>query len=138
MLSLGDGEGNIHKPKGARVFPPPLVTYPCSVENLRGSVRYLSMQASSDKNRLQQFTTLALAVSKRVLPNHGSKFAPKTYTQPQLLACLLLKEYLLRSTFVWTIAPLRKCLSFPTVCARLSNCLGHPITVLFGGSQGTS
>src|SRR5215218_5309641 len=52
------------------------------------------MQASSDKNRLQQFTTLALAVSKRVLPNHGSKFAPKTYTQPQLLACLLLKEYL--------------------------------------------
>src|SRR5215204_5668409 len=94
MLSLGDGEGNIHKPKGARVFPPPLVTYPCSVENLRGSVRYLSMQASSDKNRLQQFTILALAVSKRVLPNHGSKFAPKTYTQPQLLACLLLKEYL--------------------------------------------
>ena len=68
---------------------------PCSVENLRGGVRYLSMQASSEKNRLQQFTTLALAVSKRVfLPNHGSKFAPKTYTQPQLLACLLLKEYL--------------------------------------------
>src|SRR5829696_8369203 len=66
----------------------------CSVENLRGSVRYLSMQASSDKNRLQQFTILALAVSKSVLPNHGSKFAPKTYTQPQLLACLLLKEYL--------------------------------------------
>src|SRR5215216_1971369 len=52
------------------------------------------MQASSDKNRLQQFTILALAVSKSVLPNHGSKFAPKTYTQPQLLACLLLKEYL--------------------------------------------
>jgi hypothetical protein len=67
---------------------------PCSVENLRGSVRYLSMQASSDKNRLQQFTLLALAVSKSILPNHGSKFAPKTYTQPQLLACLLLKEYL--------------------------------------------
>ena len=52
------------------------------------------MQASSDKNRLQQFTTLALALSKRILPDHGSKFAPKTYTQPQLLACLLLKEYL--------------------------------------------
>src|SRR5215213_561213 len=46
--------------------------------------------------------------------------------------------YCLRSTFVLTIAPLRKCLSFPTVCARLSNCLGHPITLLFGGSQGTS
>ena len=46
---------------------------PCSVENLRGSVRYLSMQASSDKNRLQQFTLLALAVSKSILPNHGSK-----------------------------------------------------------------
>ena len=52
------------------------------------------MKTNSDKNRLRQFATLALAVSKRVLPNHGSKFAPKTYTQPQLLACLLLKEYL--------------------------------------------
>jgi transposase len=49
------------------------VSRSCSVENLRGSVRYLSMQASSDKNRLQQFTLLALAVSKSVLPNHGSK-----------------------------------------------------------------
>jgi hypothetical protein len=29
-----------------------------------------------------------------VVPDHGSKFAPKTYTQPQLLSCLLLKEYL--------------------------------------------
>ncbi len=52
------------------------------------------MKTNPDKNRLRQFATLALAVSKSVLPNHGSRFAPKTYTQPQLLACLLLKEYL--------------------------------------------
>jgi hypothetical protein len=29
-----------------------------------------------------------------VLPAHSHKFAPKTYTQPQLLACLLVKEHL--------------------------------------------
>lgn len=52
------------------------------------------MKTNPHKNRLRQFATLALAVSKSVLPNHGSRFAPKTYTQPQLLACLLLKEYL--------------------------------------------
>ena len=52
------------------------------------------MKSSSNKNRLRQFATLALAISKRILPDHGSKFAPKTYTQPQLLACLLLREYL--------------------------------------------
>jgi hypothetical protein len=52
------------------------------------------MKTNPHKNRLRQFATWALAVSKSVLPNHASRFAPKTYTQPQLLACLLLKEYL--------------------------------------------
>jgi hypothetical protein len=32
--------------------------------------------------------------AQRVIPAHSHKFAPKTYTQPQLLACLLLKEHL--------------------------------------------
>src|SRR3954467_8992560 len=45
-------------------------------------------------NQLQAFARLALAVSKRILPAHSHKFSPKTYTQPQLLACLLLKEHL--------------------------------------------
>lgn len=45
-------------------------------------------------NQLQAFARLALVVSTRVLPAHGHKFSPKTYTQPQLLACLLLKEHL--------------------------------------------
>lgn len=45
-------------------------------------------------NQLQAFAQLALTVSRRVLPEHGHKFSPKTYTQPQLLACLLLKEHL--------------------------------------------
>ena len=45
-------------------------------------------------NQLQAFARLALTVSKRVVPAHGHKFSPKTYTQPQLLACLLVKEHL--------------------------------------------
>lgn len=45
-------------------------------------------------NQLQAFAQLALAVSVRFLPARAHKFAPKTYTQPQLLACLLLKEHL--------------------------------------------
>jgi hypothetical protein len=45
-------------------------------------------------NHLQAFAQLALTVSKRVLPAHSHKFSPRTYTQPQLLACLLLKEHL--------------------------------------------
>ena len=28
------------------------------------------------------------------MPDHASKFAPRRYTQPSLLACLCLKEYL--------------------------------------------
>jgi hypothetical protein len=45
-------------------------------------------------NQLQAFARLALVVAQRVIPAHAHKFAPKTYTQPQLLACLLLKEHL--------------------------------------------
>lgn len=45
-------------------------------------------------NQLQAFAHLALTVAQKVIPAHAHKFAPKTYTQPQLLACLLLKEHL--------------------------------------------
>ena len=45
-------------------------------------------------NQLQAFAQLALVVAQRVIPAHSHKFAPKTYTQPQLLAALLLKEHL--------------------------------------------
>lgn len=33
-------------------------------------------------------------MAQRVLPERAHRFAPKTYTQPQLLACLLVKKYL--------------------------------------------
>lgn len=46
------------------------------------------------ENRLLAFTKLARSVSERILPERAHKFAPKTYTQPQLLTCLLVKEYL--------------------------------------------
>lgn len=48
----------------------------------------------SRTNQLQAFARLAIEVAGRVMPAHAHKFAPKTYTQPQLLACLLLKEHL--------------------------------------------
>lgn len=45
-------------------------------------------------NRLLEFARLALRVAHRLLPLYAHKFAPKTYTHPQLLACLLVNEYL--------------------------------------------
>jgi hypothetical protein len=40
------------------------------------------------------FAQTALSVAQQVLPPRASKFAPGIFTQPQLLACLLIKEYL--------------------------------------------
>ena len=45
-------------------------------------------------NRLLTFARLAIRVAERVLPRYSHRFAPRTYTQPQLFACLLIKEYL--------------------------------------------
>src|SRR5882757_8877938 len=35
-------------------------------------------------------------IGKLALPDYAHKFSPKTYTQPQLFACLVLKEFLHR------------------------------------------
>lgn len=43
---------------------------------------------------LLQFARLAYRLAGHVLPPYSSKFAPKKFTQPSLLACLCLKEYL--------------------------------------------
>ena len=45
-------------------------------------------------NRPLTFARLTLVLTERILPEHAHKFAAKIYTQPQLFACLLLKEYL--------------------------------------------
>ena len=45
-------------------------------------------------NRLLTFARLALEVAQDAVPERAHRFAPKRYTQPQLLACLLVKEYL--------------------------------------------
>ena len=45
-------------------------------------------------NQLLRFARLAFAVACRTLPDQASKFAPGRYTQPQLLACVLLREHL--------------------------------------------
>jgi len=43
---------------------------------------------------LLQFARLAYRLAGHVVPPYSSKFAPKKFTQPSLLACLCLKEYL--------------------------------------------
>jgi hypothetical protein len=40
------------------------------------------------------FAHLAVQIARKQLPDYGSKFAPKHYRQPSLLACLCLKEFL--------------------------------------------
>ena len=35
-------------------------------------------------------------IGKLALPDYAHKYSPKTYTQPQLFACLVLKEFLHR------------------------------------------
>ena len=36
---------------------------------------------------------VALKVGKRTLPTYAHRFAPKTFTQPQLFACLVIKAF---------------------------------------------
>ena len=43
---------------------------------------------------LLQFARLAYRLAAHVLPPYGSKYSPKKFTQPSLLACLCVKEYL--------------------------------------------
>ena len=38
--------------------------------------------------------TTAYNIALQALPLYAHKFSPKTYTQPQLFACLVLKEFL--------------------------------------------
>src|SRR3954469_22202710 len=45
-------------------------------------------------NRLLRFARLALAMAGQVVPDRASRFAPRRYRQPQLLACLLVEEHL--------------------------------------------
>jgi len=45
-------------------------------------------------NLLLNVAKLALEVGKKHLPDYSHPKSPKTYTQPQLLACLVLKAYL--------------------------------------------
>jgi hypothetical protein len=46
------------------------------------------------RDDLLRLARLAVQIARTQLPDYASKFAPKRYTQPALLACLCLKEYL--------------------------------------------
>lgn len=41
----------------------------------------------------KQTASVAYAAAKQVLPAYSHKFSPKKFTQPQLVACLVLKEF---------------------------------------------
>jgi hypothetical protein len=47
-----------------------------------------------DSNPIIRFTRLALALGRDTLPDDSHPKSPRTYTQPQLLACLLIRAYL--------------------------------------------
>lgn len=48
---------------------------------------------SSTSKSPRRVAIMALAVGKRSLPAYAHRFAPKTFTQPQLLACLVLMRF---------------------------------------------
>ena len=52
------------------------------------------MVATSKSPR--KILTVGYLIGKLALPEYAHKFSPKTYTQPQLFACLVLKEFLRR------------------------------------------
>ena len=52
------------------------------------------MVATSKSPR--KILTVGYLIGKLALPDYAHKFSPKTYTQPQLFACLVLKEFLHR------------------------------------------
>jgi Transposase DDE domain len=52
------------------------------------------MAATSKSPR--KILTVGYLIGKLALPDYAHKFSPKTYTQPQLFACLVLKEFLHR------------------------------------------
>ena len=45
-------------------------------------------------NRLLVFARLALAVAERVVADRASRYAPRRYRQPQLLAYILVQKHL--------------------------------------------
>jgi hypothetical protein len=49
------------------------------------------MTTSKSPKRVLQ---LAYYIGQLVLPDYSHRFSPQTYTQPQLFACLVLKEFL--------------------------------------------
>ena len=57
----------------------------------------------------------ALAIGQQALPRHAHRFAPKTFTQPQLLACLVLMRF--HKTDFRGIAAILD--DHPTLCADL-------------------
>lgn len=62
----------------------------------------------------------AWLAAKQVLPDYTSKFSPKTYTQPQLFACLVLMTFLRTDyrgieAILWDLPDLRRAISLRCV-----------------------
>ena len=50
------------------------------------------MMSTSSKSP-RKVLLVAYAVAREALPEYAHRFSPKKFTQPQLLACLILKEF---------------------------------------------
>src|SRR6478672_6551377 len=59
-----------------------------------GEIRSAGMSVTSKSPRKILLT--GYLIGKLALPDYAHKCSPKTYTQPQLFACLVLKEFLHR------------------------------------------
>src|SRR6478672_12997909 len=59
-----------------------------------GEIRSAGMSVTSKSPRKILLT--GYLIGKLALPDYSHKCSPKTYTQPQLFACLVLKEFLHR------------------------------------------
>lgn len=52
-----------------------------------------ALSKNNNHNKILSFLKIAYAVSKKSLPNYFHKFSPQKFTRPQVMACLLLREY---------------------------------------------
>ncbi len=52
------------------------------------------MKKSRRESRYVTIARLAYQLAQRVLPRYTHPNSPKTYTQPQVVACVLLRSYL--------------------------------------------
>ena len=94
----------------------------CSVEELPEIAYFelrsvfagcISCRMSISSKSPRKVLLAAYATAQDVLPAYGHRFSPRTFTQYQLFACLVLKMFL-KQDYRGIVALLEDCLSQPT------------------------